>query len=261
MAKNAKFKLDGTQYDFEKDASVVTYGEGKLNTALNGLQEVRTTGFGRQLLSADEEDFRRLLEISKEDIWDEVQNRWNGGARRSSTQKKFGTYSLYVGTSNLYTDVVFGGQPFTISFWAYFNSVLYDTHMFRAIGLNRSFAYYFSPLGSSFYAVYTGTTSPTTHQLSAVRPDTKTWHHFELDYNGSTMYSFCDGAKMTSTYSFSITVPREVRRIYLGSFAGYVDSFRILDGKCLHTAAFTAPSSAYKFESYPDETISLLNFE
>lgn len=253
MAKNAKFKFDDEEYHFEKDADVIKYGDKKLSTALNELAPVKSTGFGRQLLAADEADFRRLLEVGKEYFWDECQNRWTGTPKLSTAYKKFGESSAYLGSSGLYTNLVIGGNPFTISFWMRPSSN--TGTFFRAIGAAQSFGFTLNDKG--YGGIYYGTTSASTVAGGGMisPPSTGTWHHVEFTYTGGTLRLFIGG---TLKHTFGYTVSRENRRIQFPSFSGYVDEFRIIDGRCLHTAAFTPPTSAY---TRVGDTVSLLHFE
>ena len=256
----SQYKMNGNQYDFEKDAAAVLYKDGKLKPVLDELTKV--SEFGKKLLTADEAEFKRLLNISSEEFWDECQNRWvtSNGAQTSTAQKKFGAKSLRCTSEksvNSSDFLVFGGNPFTINFWFYNPAVVYNMFLFKALGTSRSFGLYWGPSGSAVTYLNTGTTSPTTSSGSAGKPNTSKWHHVEIGYNSGKLYCFLNGNNFASS-PFSITVPREPRRIYFGPFNAYIDNFRIRDGTCAHTANFSVPTSAY---SKTADTIALLHFE
>lgn len=257
----SQYKMNGNQYDFEKDAAAVLYKDGKLKPVLDELTSLKVSEFGKKLLTADEAEFKRLLNISSEDFWDECQNRWgtSNGAKTSTAQKKFGAKSLRcTSEKSVYSSdfLVFGGNPFTINFWFYNPAVVYEMYLFRALGTSMSFGLYWGPSGANWIYFYTGTTSPTTNSGIIAKPNTSKWHHIEIGYNSGKLYCFLNGNSF-STFPVSITVPREPRRIFFGPFNAYIDEFRIRDGTCAHTANFSVPASAY---SKTADTIALLHF-
>lgn len=268
MATNAKFKLDGTQYDFEKDAGVVKYGSGTLKTALDNLSSVRLSPFGKQLLNADADEFRRLLQVGKNYFVDEAKsNDWRGFAAISSAQKKFGNYSLKVSNNGLSSSpIYFGGDPFTISFWARYSSA---GTFFKVWGMTTSFAFENIIPGTTtsdyyyFLRFYTGTTAANNQQhtidstkiFQVTHQTLNTWRNYEITYNGSALKVFVDGVLH---WNISTTVAREGRRIAFGTAPAYIDSVRILDGVC---GTGKKASAAYALSDYPNNTVALLNFE
>ena len=256
----SQYKMNGNQYDFEKDAAAVLYKDGKLKPVLDELTKV--SEFGKKLLTADEAEFKRLLNISSEDFWDECQNRWmtTTGAKIGTAQKKFGTKSLRcTSEKSVFSSdyLVFGGNPFTINFWFYNPAVVSEKYLFRALGTSRSFGLYWGPSSGNATYFQTGTTSPTTNSYNTFKPNTSVWNHVEIGYNSGNLHCFLNGTKV-GTSPASITVPREPRRIYFGPFNAYIDGFRIRDGACAHTANFSVPTSAYGKGA---DTIALLHFE
>lgn len=226
------------------------------------------TPYGKKLLLAkDANEFKRLLEISSEGIWDECQNRWQGGAYLSAADAKFGTKSLCTTGQTLQTaaPITFGGDPFTISFWAKksTSSTSQTFNVLRALGHARSFGLQIQP----YLDVVYGTTSVSSSYLRiAVNYPTTSWVNYEFCYDGAgKLYCFWNGSKSTlnggGDNPISMTIAREPRRIILGAFAGYFDELRIIDGVCEHTAAFTPPSTGYSLSDYPNNTAALLHFE
>ena len=189
----------------------------------------------------------------------------NYAAELSTGQVKFGTQSLLTTSGNIQSahPLTFGGDPFTVSCWAQYSKAGF---LFRALGTTKSFGFKLNDLTNKDIEFYTGTTAANTAQTATggrtstgVRLDTNTWCHFEVAYNGAgNLKAFMNGH---AYWNLSQTVAREPRRIILGELGGYIDEFRILDGVCEHTAAFTRPSDKYSFDDYPDNTLVLLHFE
>ena len=261
------FKIPPNQLDFEKDAAAVLYKGGKLDTALDKLKGSHISDFGKQLLAADETEFKRLLNITTEIFWDECSNRWttSNGAFISTAQKKFGEKSLCcTADKSAYSSdcIEFGGDPFTINFWVRTDSsIASGAWVFRAIGTKRSFA--LKMKDTTTLQLYYGTTSASTEVTATgyYRSLSRaTWHHVEIDYKSGTVYFFVDGNNLYGgvARSTSLTVAREPRRIYFGAAACYIDEFRLRDGTCQHTSNFTVPSAAYNKTA---DTIALLHFE
>lgn len=273
---NGKIKVTPDKIIYpETDAGAVKYGNKILEKALDDLSDFEPSEFGQQLMSASKSEFFKLLEIAPDYFFDECQNYWTGSPFISDEQSKFGSTSLQLGTSRTTCSttqtLTFGGDPFTVSFWAYFTGTPSTNPIFRANGVSRSFGLYYKRgsdnSGYSSYTVfcvdlYSGTTSPAsiykTENLAdanAVKVTRNAWHHFELDYNGTSLRYFYDG---TLKRNYTVNIPREGRKIYLGAFGGYIDELRILDGVCEHTAAFTPPTEPYERD---ENTIALLHFE
>ena len=236
-----------------------------MDAALSNAGSSRISPFGRQLLQADEAEFKRLLRISTDTFVDEGGNSWrNYAAALSADQVKFGTQSLLTtsGTIQSAHPLTFGDDPFTVSCWAYLGTASDTGWIFRAYGTQASFGFYRGKTNNVtdwWIKPYGGTTA-----LAALGSTYKSitrnkWYHFELTYNGNgSVKFFLNGALM---YTWSKTINREARRIIWGYQAGYIDECRILDGICEHTAAFTRPSDKYSFDDYPDNTLVLLHFE
>ncbi len=188
------------------------------------------TPYGKKLLLAkDAAEFKRLLEISSEGIWDEGQTRWFSNSTVENVDDK---KVLNVTGRNLQTasNVTSGGDPFTVKFNAYVTSRANDQALFRAFGQTRSFGLTFAASGSYIVGLssfYTGTTSMSTKSTYLDdRPTVKQWWYYEIDYDGAGKVTVnFHGTKNT----VSITIPREPRRLILGAFNGYVDDFEIID--------------------------------
>ena len=235
---NTDFKVGGQELRFATSAENVKYGSGTVKDALDDIKSFDTSGmseFGKKLYAADEKEFKRLLEISSEGIWDEGQTRWQGTAIVTDDTTAHGGKVLSLDESNLQTaaPVTFGGDPFTISLWAYINSN--DSgNVFRALGTTCSFGLVCYKYTTSVVAycvdLYGGTTS-CSKIWSTGRPDNatsnKNWNHFELDYDGVGSLKYFLNGNLKRTWSK--TIAREPRRLFFGAFASYVDDFELVD--------------------------------
>ena len=209
------------------------------------------TPYGKKLLLAkDATEFKRLLEISSEGIWDTGQTRWQGTAIVTDDTTAHGGKVLYLEGTNLQTaaPVTFGGDPFTINFsFRRSGSLASNTtyNIFRALGQTRSFGLQIKTTGTAsivFLQVSRGTTSLTTNGLELVNNYTsKGWQTFEFDYDGAGKLT-CKFNGSASKYSgtdgnpISLTIAREPRRLFFGAFPGYVDDFELVDNGVVKSA-------------------------
>ena len=188
------------------------------------------TEYGKSLLLAkDAAEFKELLGISSEAIWDEGQTRWFSSATVENVdgEKALNTTGRTLQTAS---NVTFGGNPFTVKFYAYVTSRASGQSLFRALGQSRSFGLLFIQSGNfvGVSSFYTGTTSLSTKsaEIDDRGATVNKWWYYEIDYDGSGKVTVdFHGTKKT----VSITIPREPRRLILGSFNGYIDDFEIID--------------------------------
>lgn len=237
---NTDFKINGQSYRFATSAENVKYGSGTVKDALDDIKSFDTSGmseFGKKLYAADEKEFKRLLEISSEGIWDTGQNRWQGTAIVTDDN---GEKVLSLAGTNLQTaaPVEFGGDPFTIKFFLRKGGLPINTtyNVFGAYGQTSSFGVRVVTTANTSVInvnVATGTTSLTATPLALINNYTSTdWRTFEFDYNGAGKLT-CKFNDVASKYSgsnpISLTIAREPRRLIFGAFAGYVDDFELND--------------------------------
>lgn len=190
-----------------------------------------------------------------------------GNAQISTTQKKFGTGSLYfdgVGDtiSIPYTsDGTMGGlvKPigstnYTIECWVYFNStaatqVLFsgyiDTALDFMIGITSSNLLTYS-LSSN------GTTFDIANAVSIGTVSTSQWYHLALVKNGNTWTPYLNGVAGTSTTNSS-TVISNTLSFNIGGFpntgsyfSGYIDGIRVSKGIARYVTNFTPPVQAFQ---------------
>lgn len=201
------------------------------------------TPYGKKLLLAkDAAEFKRLLEISSEGIWDEGQTRWQGNAIVTDDTTAHGGKVLRLAGTNLQTaaPIEFGGDPFTIKFWLRKGSLPTNTtyNVFRALGQTSSFGLQIATSSSAstiVVRVSRGTTALTTNGLDITNSYTSTsWVTFEFNYDGAgKLKCLFNGSASHHSGSdsnpISLTIAREPRRLIFGAFAGFVDDFELVD--------------------------------
>ncbi len=223
----------------------------------------------------DATEARALLKVGRQDIWDEVDNRWNcTNAFLDTGTKKFGTTFLHTGVNNGYLinpdGITLGGSNgFTIAFWAYASSANTAAQGFWSFGSKESMIQIFRDANNKIATNCIVNSSAVFSPASADRTayPTGQWNHVELDYNASngTIYLFLNGTLIYSiACSFFSTAQTYPMYIGLGGlnstlnyFTGWIDEFVVLK-TCLHTSSFTAPTSAY---TAGENTLALLHFD
>ena len=184
-----------------------------------------------------------------------------GTAQISTSQKKYGTGSLYFnGSSNLYTI----GKPiydfyngdFTVEAWVYVTSVS-ATQIIASCGPTggSGFSAWTLQITSTGYLLfdtfYGGTEqfiTATTNPLSA-----NTWYHVAYTRASGTSRLFVSGNSCTFSGSitqqiisggYPLTVGAGSYTGYTGPMTGYIDDLRITKGYARYTANFTPPTAA-----------------
>ena len=176
-----------------------------------------------------------------------------GGAKLSTTQKKFGTASLTLdGVGDYLTvatqpDFAFGTDSFCIEMWVYrtgndgVTQILAD---FRTA----------SPQVVPVLLLYPGTYVPTlnvngTNVISGTTTvPLNTWTHIAVAKSGTSTKIFMNGVQEGSTYTDAndyIQGPLTIGARFDGTtpFAGYIDDVRISKGVARYTGTFTAPTA------------------
>ena len=225
---NTDFKINGQSYRFATSAENVKYGSGTVKDALDDIKSFDTSGmseFGKKLYAADEKEFKRLLEISSEGIWDEGQTRWQGNAIVKDDTTAHGGKVLSLAGTNLRTaaPIEFGGDPFTISFYAYV--VAGNTNwVFYAQGKTSSFGLHSN--SSNYWGIYYGTTAINNYTAVTGSGLTGAWKLIKFSYASGKLNLSVAG---NSTKTHSMTIAREPRILSFGNFTGYVDDFELVD--------------------------------
>lgn len=242
------FKVGGQSLIFPTTADMVDYNGKKLDEVLDELkdfvlkdfEDFEMSDFGRQLFEANEDEFFRLLQLTREDFWDENQNRFVsiGRAFITDARAKVGSKSLKLESASLKTPypIEFGGDPFAIRFYLYMSTYRAE-HIFRAIGTSYSFGLSRGealsvPGDDAKASLWYSSGTSSTAALSSSTPRWKyggenTWVLIELEYDGSGSFKIYQNGILKKTVSK--TIPREPRRLVFGSFLGYFDEFKLID--------------------------------
>lgn len=230
------------------------------------------SNLGKKIFAAaDVEKIRWLIRAeTAQEFFDETENiHWVkvGSPAVNSTNAKFGGKALQVSSGNyIYSkeSVYLGGKNFTIQFFANCYSLPKQWSSLIKItnsGNNGLINFYKATQNSLNHRILTEVynsagskiVSDSIFDYSGQYLDKVT--HYEICYNGSTLYVFVNGVLQKT---FSANIERLARQIYLGNTAaGSIDEFRILDGVCAHTENFSLPNAEYDLT---DETVSLLHF-
>ena len=177
-----------------------------------------------------------------------------GSAQLSTSIKKFGTASIYLGGSGNYVEIAsstnldFGTGDFTIECWVYSVSIAvnYPTfmssitgwsagasgHRFNNTGQANKFSFHLNGAGDPFLA------STNTFSFN-------TWYHYALTRSGNTWRMFINGSlESTGTYSGSYNPALGGMRLGYstwdggnGWFNGYLDDLRITKGVARYTSS------------------------
>lgn len=176
-----------------------------------------------------------------------------GNAQVSTTQKKYGTGSMYFdGTGDWLTAIDrpplrFGTGPFTIECWLYLGA----TGAARGIiAKGTSTTGWLLSTDASNKVVFTYTTSTIT---STAALSGSTWYHIAVVREGTGSNQtkiYIDGTNDgTGTVSTDFN---QTSVMYIGAnrtggdaMNGYIDDLRITNGYARYTANFTAPSAAF----------------
>ena len=267
---NGKIKItpDKTIYP-ETDADAVNYDNGTLKAKLDSLNTFTPSTFGKKLMQASKEEIYSLLGVAPHLIVDECGNYWGISSENvkpgdSSSYAAFSGDKFIACAAGSYTlpqgGLKIGTQPFTISF---FTSILNSTG--TAVSLLDGYI-------TVSLALTTGMNTNDTRTLYITVDDSKTAAastavnnsallvnkaHFEFCYDGTnTIYCFLNGA-LKKTYQFFF--PRKAWEMQLGGSIGcFFNEFRVLDGVCEHTSAFTKPTAPY---TLTNQTVSLVHFD
>ena len=177
------------------------------------------------------------------------------GATTSTAQSKFGGASaVFNGTSDyLYSsassDWAFGTGDFTVTGWVYMLGVTAEQIIAGTVAASGD-------NGQWNLEIYSGNfrfTSYGSVYLSTGSVSTSTWTHFEVSRSGTTLKLFVGGTEThsvtnsTDFHSNSATSDLNIGRFGIGGafLQGYIDDLEIYKGVALHTASFTAPTSAF----------------
>lgn len=203
------------------------------------------------------------------DFLDEGPYGWAGspygsGVEFDTAQKKFGTSSLRLSSSN--SSVVVGraeaildpssGAKWTIQMWVRLNSLPSRLYFLSAwaSGDARSWLFYWDSATSELrFAYMPDGTDAGTDLVNSWSPSTNTWYLLEMVRDGDTAYMFVDGVLLGShdvtgaVFDADTEIPLMIgnRHSRVGPCDMWIDSVRILNGAALHTEAHDVPTEAW----------------
>jgi len=191
----------------------------------------------------------------------------NGDTQHSTTQKKFGSSSIFfdgtgddlvVASSN---DFIFGSDNFTIDWWQHPTEITGNDYMVCSYNSSAGNSFYidFQPGTSNrfmFYATVGG--SVTAQYYFAVTKQKDVWKHYALVRNGTDIKLYENGTALTRTEATAVStnsIGNTQTSFVLGSFVnnyyfkGYIDEFRVSKGIARWTSNFTPPTTSYNLET------------
>jgi len=191
----------------------------------------------------------------------------NGDVHNSTTQKKFGTTSIYFDGTGDYLSIpdnedwTFGSGDFTVDCWVYnpsFTSILTDVEQFivHSDGYPQSdlsfFLRAYEDSGTNYISgVFTSNGSTGDVLTSTSNPAASTWHHVALIRNGNTIGLYINGV-LEDSVTFTSSLWDSSQPLTIGShadpgsyFSGYLDEVRISKGIARWTRNFTPPNRGF----------------
>jgi len=181
---------------------------------------------------------------------------YNSGDELSTTQKKFGTTSLYVADNVIISSsdgFNMGTGEFTIEGWYYFTSFsnsfsLWDQWAGSATGAGNSQMWMSHATAGKVKWYYDGSSL----LQSNTTMSTGQWYHIAFVRESGTLKMYFNGALDANTQSFSGQFGK-TGTVYLGDqHAGgggapqyFLDELRVTKGTARYTAAFAAPTAAF----------------
>ena len=181
---------------------------------------------------------------------------YNSGDELSTTQKKFGTTSLYVADNVIISSsdgFNMGTGEFTIEGWYYFTSFsnsfsLWDQWAGSATGAGNSQMWMSHSAAGKVKWYYDGSSL----LQSNTTMSTGQWYHIAFVRESGTLKMYFNGALDANTQSFSGQFGK-TGTVYLGDqHAGgggapqyFLDELRVTKGTARYTAAFAVPTAAF----------------
>ena len=186
---------------------------------------------------------------------------FNGDAKISTSQSKFGGSSLYLdGTDDFVTvgsstafDI--GSGDWTFEAWVYLNTITGDHHILSRYGSSALSPFVIHQFGSglSFYASGNGSSrNLCSNVIIGESLSTGTWYNIAITRVGASVRTFLNGTLKT-TASISGAVMSTSADVLIGRahsaapsyFNGYVDEMRITKGVGRYTSTFTVQTSEF----------------
>lgn len=252
---------DGNNYNASDEFGVGKYGTvNNWDGFISGVHVVIGTGlytanFTPEVVPTAVANTKLLLKFANIGVGDSTTKTpliTMGSVERSTTQKKYGSYSIYFpGTvsdyvyvpSGINSEFSMGAGNFTLEMWVRPEGLAGTTRVIAQVGnpffnihINSSNRFAFSINDASIIAD------------STITITYGQWYHLSLVRSNGTYYFFIDGIlKVTSTDQGTLNITTS--QLYLGRFSssalypfyGYIDDLRILKNVAKYTANFTPP--------------------
>lgn len=189
-----------------------------------------------------------------------------GGAKLSTSIKKFGTASLELnGTTDYATvastpDFAYGTDDFTVELWWYSNNIASAQQYLIDQRTSASEA------AILLYCGVTGIIRLYVNGANQIVANTtvtiNTWNHVAISRESGITKMFINGVLQTATYTDSnnyAAKPLYIGASYLGTLStnGFIDDLRITKGVAKYTSNFTVPSTALTSDL---DTVLMLHF-
>lgn len=176
-----------------------------------------------------------------------------GSAQISTTQKKWGTGSIYIPTGNSYVsapssaDFALGTGDFTTESWVYTTDTTFNLQTLFSIGSYTGGLLFrlYNPSAGILDAYCNG--QQYSFNKSAI--SVNTWHHVALVRSSGTVTAYVDGEQFGTSQSMPQNIAQNSIMVGMSShnsneyIHGYLDDFRITKGVARYTGTFTPPSA------------------
>jgi hypothetical protein len=219
----------------------------------------RSSGYMETAAAASDSNCQLLLHMEDTDLTDSSPTghttTLTGNVARSSTQAKFGTYSMTSSSQatgdNLgvasSSDWQFGTGDATVEFWVYHTAI--TSEQFYVSTYNGSAGFGIRSTSSDLYLnTNTAASGWFNEGTFAHGMSTDTWHHVAVVWEGgATIKTYVDGVlKDTWTVAY---INDTASTLYIGGYSGvfptgFMDEVRISKGLARYTSAFTPPTTA-----------------
>lgn len=192
---------------------------------------------------------------------------FNGGAKLSTTQKKFGLTSLYLDGDGDYLNITnsteFDFNDYTLEAWIYLPSLPAEAYsmIFATTGANQYWGIR-NVSGTLYLTSFTN--GIINEQTTGSGVNTSQWTHVAWSRNGGTIRSFINGNLVHTGTSVGIS---DVSGLNIGysqsyvnqyEFNGYIDEVRVSANVSRYNAQFTAPTGVFQGDA---NTKLLLHFD
>ena len=181
---------------------------------------------------------------------------FNGHAKISTTQKKYGDSSLYLDGNGDYlsladhADWTFGTGDFTWEFWVRFNNVTSSGYYILAANADSAgfFLFRWDGGGGGSGNWSYGFTAGGNNWADTLSADT--WYHVAVVRSSGDIKVFRDGVEKGSAWTHTTSLDANgginIGKSHSTEFmAGYLDDFRLTKGVARYSSNFTPPTTSH----------------